>query len=185
MINEKADRDSPEWGMCKMWVNNFIMQKCRRRLLLQTLESVLALYRGSIKEATGTRAASPTTSFLSESSTPSTDTTMHQQHLEDIAGRVCGTGALDLLADALLLCEEEPSMEHAKGIESLCLEIVSLVTETEVGCKALVGSEIPRAECVRWMVVRKFGEEFYGAGLLERMQTLIPTDEEFNRLCPR
>ena len=141
-------------------------------ILRSTLQSILELYTGALAAEDG--AAPPPDGAA-------------QRRLEDTAARVCGTGALELIADALLLCEEGSIADGrtARSVEALCLEILEHLTRTEAGSRALVGSEVTRAECVRWMVVRSLGERFFGPGLLGRMETLIPSEEDFGRLCPR
>ena len=76
-------------------------------------------------------------------------------------------------------------MHSAADIMKLCVNIASLIVDTDAGAQAVSNSELTRSSAVRWMVIRKMGERYFGPGLCERMVKYIPSDEDFQRLCPR
>ena len=131
-------------------------------LLLSTLESILALCEKLVIRAGG-----------------------RQTDLEAMATCVCSCGVIDLLTAALVQCEEYPSMHLGEDIAKLCADIAALIVDTEAGAQAVSNSDLTRSSVVRWMVIRKMGERYFGPGLCERMEKYIPSDEEFQRLCPR
>ena len=131
-------------------------------LLLSTLESVLALCEKLVTRAGG-----------------------RQTDLEEMATCVCSRGVLGLLTAALVQCEEYPSMRLGKDITKVCVDIAAVIVDTEAGAQAVSNSDLTRSSVVRWMVIRKMGEQYFGPGLCERMEKYIPSDEEFQRLCPR
>ena len=105
------------------------------------------------------------------------------QELESLASCMCSKGVIDLIESALSLYEDYPSMERGAETQSLCLTILSLLSETDTGCNAIRDKELTTSSCVRWMILKKYGESIFGAGLLERMQKHIPSEEDMIRLC--
>ena len=107
----------------------------------------------------------------------------NSEELECLASCVCSKGVVTLIESALSLYEEYPSMEKGSETETICLQILSLLCETDIGCQSIRDHDLSRSRSVRWMVLEKYGETQFGPGFLDRMRKYIPSEEEMRRLC--